>query len=1536
MKNKKIINKNNIYLSRILYLCLIVMGLIFLSKPVYATTSGDWTYYVNSEGTVDLTKYNGTDETVTVPSEIDGYSVRQLYDTFYYNTTVKSVTVSEGITSLSYTFNLCSNLETVILPESLESIHNNTFRSCSSLKELNLGKNVSYVDESAFSSVSLDLFSVDPENTNFCSDGVLLFDKEKTKVIAAPIRDLREYSIPITVKEIGDYGLAYTELGSDTLPDSIEAIGNSGLYGAGPEDASLVLPASLKNVGNYAFGESKFKSIKFGVNVEEIGSEIFQGSHQYLKEIIIDEDNLNFSTDGIAIYSKDKSVLYTALKSGIDSYTISDGVKTIKNNAFYNSDFKEVIIPDGVETIEERAFSNMFYLTSISFPDSVTSIGEYVLYYCSDLTEVKLSKNITEIPNLFMEYCSSVESIEIPSGVTKIGQYAFYSCTSLTDVTIPYGVTTIDIYAFYYCTSLTDVTIPYGVTTIGSYAFGSCTSLTDVTIPSTLTTINNYAFNYCTNLKTVTIPESVTSISDYAFNACSDSLVFNVKEGSYADSYAQAKGFTCNYITEEECEHTWSDGEVTTEPTTSSTGIMTYTCIKCGETKTEDIPMLEEEDDTSDFTFTELADGTYQLKSYTGTDAVVVVPETYNGKAVTSIYSDAFEYNKSITSVTLPSTVTSIGSYAFYYCSNLESINIPESVKTISSYAFSYCTSLESITIPESVESISSGVFTGCSDSLVLYVAEGSYAETYADTNKLSYQYITEEECIHTWNDGVVTTEPTTSSTGVRTYTCTKCGATKTEIIPVLEEDDDTSNFTFSLLSDGTYQVYSYTGTAASVVVPQTYNGYTVTAIGPEAFNNNDNIKVIKISNNIKTIDSSAFYGCNNLEAINVDSNNLYFVSIAGVLYNEDITALYTCPPKAVGINYEIPYGVVTIKECAFRNCSTLQTVTIPNTVNVIEYRAFENCQALETVRVPKQVTTINSYVFDGCEELTLEVYEGSTAESYADTNDIPYAYVNEYTYGDYKYEIKGDNTIVITGYTGYENEVVIPETIYGTKVTEIGDRVFAENNFVNRITVGENITSVGNEAFADCTNLQDVVFKGDNVLFGDFVFDGSDNVEVIANRGSDAWEYASDSGVYPHECTHDWGEGVVTIPASVTSEGESTYTCSICGATKTEAIPRLINTHSHSWDDGVVTTPATTTSEGVKTYTCQICGETRTETIAKLAAHTVHTWNGGVVTKPATVKTTGIKTYTCTVCGTTKTETIPKLTCSHTWNGGEVTTEATVLNEGTIVYTCTRCGETNTETIPKQDIKIGSQAKVDGMVCIITSTDKRTVKCTGLYNNNMSEVNLGTTQIRINNDVYVIDSIGDYAFSGCSAGVKINLSNNKKLKSVGKGAFGSVPAQNIVYPSSAKLKAQYQKLFSGSKKSHTEISGKGIYRVLDEKKKTAAFIGGTDSSAKKVSIPSTVNISGNKYKVTVVGEKALYNYKKLNKLYFGKNIEKVEENAITGCVRLSYFDISSKKMKVFKKSNLHKLNRKSPKTKAYPSVQAKYEKMFKKYLKYK
>lgn len=163
-------------------------------------------------------------------------------------------------------------------------------------------------------------------------------------------------------------------------------------------------------------------------------------------------------------------------------------------------------------------------------------------------------------------------------------------------------------------------------------------------------------------------------------------------------------------------------------------------------------------------------------------------------------------------------------------------------------------------------------------------------------------------------------------------------------------------------------------------------------------------------------------------------------------------------------------------------------------------------------------------------------------------------------------------------------------------------------------------------------------------------------------------------------------------VPATCTTTGNSVYwTCSGCGSifsdengtVEINEIP-IIAATGHTWNSGEITTPATIEAEGVKTYTCTVCGDTKTESIPKLSgsdpdtpSHThtyssewtsdktyhwhaatcehttevsdkaAHNWDGGVITRQPTTSREGIRTYTCTVCGRTKTESIAKL------NGG-------------------------------------------------------------------------------------------------------------------------------------------------------------------------------------------------------------------------------------------------------------------------------------------
>ena len=125
----------------------------------------------------------------------------------------------------------------------------------------------------------------------------------------------------------------------------------------------------------------------------------------------------------------------------------------------------------------------------------------------------------------------------------------------------------------------------------------------------------------------------------------------------------------------------------------------------------------------------------------------------------------------------------------------------------------------------------------------------------------------------------------------------------------------------------------------------------------------------IKIPKSVVLIDSSAF-SSSGLASITVDSRNLEYSSVDGVLFNKNKTQLVT-HPAGKGISYSIPNGVTSISSYAFSGCSSLTSITIPNSVTSIGYCAFEDCSSLTSVTISDGVTSIDSSTFSGCSSLT-------------------------------------------------------------------------------------------------------------------------------------------------------------------------------------------------------------------------------------------------------------------------------------------------------------------------------------------------------------------------------------------------------------------------------------------------------------------------------------------------------------------------------------------------------------------------------------
>ena len=172
------------------------------------------------------------------------------------------------------------------------------------------------------------------------------------------------------------------------------------------------------------------------------------------------------------------------------------------------------------------------------------------------------------------------------------------------------------------------------------------------------------------------------------------------------------------------------------------------------------------------------------------------------------------------------------------------------------------------------------------------------------------------------------------------------------------------------------------------------------------------------------------------------------------------------------------------------------------------------------------------------------------------------------------------------------------------------------------------------------------------------------------------------ESGTVINKLGHTWDNGVITKEATCKEEGSKTYTCSICGDTKTEAIPKK----DHTWDEGKVTKKVTCTEDGLKVYTCRVCAETKEE-VLKATGHQ-HTELRNE--KKATCTEEGYTgdTY-CTDCGELIKKGSVTEKANHNW---QLTKEekATCEKDGSKTYTCADCKETKTETIPATGHKFG------------------------------------------------------------------------------------------------------------------------------------------------------------------------------------------------------------------------------------------------------
>ena len=242
-----------------LLLSVIMVAGIFSAVPFVASavTSGRFEYSVLDDGTAEITKYNDIgSKAVTIPSTIDRYKVTGIgWSAFSGCTGLKSITIPSSVTEIGgYAFRGCKGLKSITIPSSVTEIGENAFRGCTGLTSITADKN----------------------NKNYTSVNGVLFNKNKTEILAYPNAKSSSYVIPSSVTEIGSAAFYdCTGLKSVTIPSSVKEIGIDAFSGC-TGLKSVTISNGVTNIESWAFyGCTGLKSVTIPSSVAEICGSAF-------------------------------------------------------------------------------------------------------------------------------------------------------------------------------------------------------------------------------------------------------------------------------------------------------------------------------------------------------------------------------------------------------------------------------------------------------------------------------------------------------------------------------------------------------------------------------------------------------------------------------------------------------------------------------------------------------------------------------------------------------------------------------------------------------------------------------------------------------------------------------------------------------------------------------------------------------------------------------------------------------------------------------------------------------------------------------------------------------------------------------------------------------------------------------------------------------------------------------------------------------------------------------------------------------------
>ena len=1092
-------------------------NIVFANDKVKAACVAKWDTnkdgelsYEEAAAVTSLVDKNDADDPFAQLWELWTENSEFSFDEFQYFT---------GVTSLAGHEFECTNLTSIILPNSITSIGDGTFVLCKKLTSIHIPASVTDIhmgdDElpaPAFNPKYLQTITVDPENTKYASpagSNVIIDTEKDSLILGCGNTDFTK--IPNTVTKIGRNAFESVTFTNPivSLPTNVTGIMEYAFGGSNITSINLGELSSLTTIGNEAFSDCKgLTEVTLPASItrkrtnedeEGIGINVFANCDNIVKVVSNIEEPFNNSGDNCSIIAiQNDAVLYVPegkkqayIDKGWEEFyeildlksfrVITDGNSTdpeaIEGLAYNGSDQK-LILPGTYRTgMMEYSLDGSTYSTSVP---TGKEAGEYTVYY----------RKVGESDASTLTATIAPKTVSSPTITLSQTSYTYDGTAKEPTVTVKDGETTISpeeyIVGYSNNTNVGTATVTITDKEGGNYNVSGSTTFTIAesgeSVKPVVSGVLIYSINPDDNTFSVTghtdecagniiIPasvdgRSVTSIGSGAFKQCYDLTSVTIPNSvtCIGDSaFYWCSGMTSMSIPNSvtsigDCAFNLCGGLTSLIIPNSVTSIGNHAFKNCIKLTSVSIP--------NSVTFI----GECAFQDCKGLTSVTIP------NSVTCIGDSAFLCS-GLTSVRIPSSVTSIGNRVFYWCEGLTSVTIPNSVISIGDYAFFWCRSLTSVTIPNSVTSIGEYAFHDC--------------------------------------DNLTSVTIGNSVTSIGECAFSGCGLTSVTIPNSVTSLEDAAfacqNLTSVTVESKTplsiNSVFSH-ASKATLYVPVGSRAAYAAATGWSWFKN--------IIQHTDYIDEQGV-----IYSLNPDGQT-YYVSDHTKTLAQVINILSPVNGRSV----------TSIGEEAFKNCQDLTSVTIGTSVTSIGSSTFKNCSSLTSVIIPRSVTSIGDSTFYYCENLTSLTIPNSVKS----IGNFAFYYCKGLTSSI-------PNSVESIGNYAFYNCYGLTSSIPNS-VKSIGNFAFYNCDDLTSVTIPSSVTFIGEEAFTDCGRLSSIVVDSDNKDY-----DSRNNCNAIIKTASNTLIVGCKTTVIPNGVTsignfafYKCGFTSLAIPNSVTSIGSNAF----------------------------------------------------------------------------------------------------------------------------------------------------------------------------------------------------------------------------------------------------------------------------------------------------------------------------------------------------------------------------------------------------------